>query len=96
MNKDEKLQTLKTVMDIENDNDIVTSIIEHLGNIQVQDVTQLGKNQYEVLMKPHAFTGKELKDMETFFEIKEIGILGDPEIPEESIYFHMIVNVKRF
>jgi len=83
-------------MDIENDNDIVTSIIEHLGNIQVQDVTQLGKNQYEVLMKPHAFTGKELKDMETFFEIKEIGILGDPEIPEESIYFHMIVNVKRF
>jgi len=96
MNKDEKLQILKTVMDIENDNDIVTSIIEHLGNVQVQDITQMGKNQYEVFMKPHSFTGKELKDMETFFKIKEIGIYGDPEIPEESIYFHMIVNLKRF
>lgn len=92
MNDKKRLDLLVQALDLDSDSELVTQIIENVGNIQVQDIDKRG-NEFEVFMKPSGFTGKELENLKQIFELKEIGVYGDPNIPGEKVYFHMIIEL---
>lgn len=93
-NNHNKIDLLTNALDVESNNDMIKTIVENVGNIKVEDINET-KGQYEIFAKPSSFTGKELKDLQELFTFREIGIYGDPNLPEDTVYFHMILYVKQ-
>ena len=94
MSNNVNLEKLSELLELENNNELVQTIIENVTNktVTIEDIGNV-KNGYEVFMSPYSgFTDKELNQLNEFFDIKEIGIYGDPDIPDENVYFHMIVQ----
>ena len=90
--KKRRYDMLAKALEIENDGDLVAEIIENVGNVKVEDIDDRD-GEFEVFMQPSGFTHKELMNLQELFHIKEIGVYGDPEYPEDTVYFHMIVYV---
>ena len=91
---DINLEKLAKLCELENNNELVRLIIENVTNktVRIEDIGNV-KNGYEIFMSPSSgFTDKELNQLNQFFDIMEIGVYGDPEIPDENVYFHMIVQ----
>ena len=94
MSNNVNLQKLSELLELENNNELVNLIIQNITNktVTIEDIGNVN-NGYEIFMSPSSgFTNKELKQLNQFFNIKEIGIYGDPNIPDEKVYFHMIVQ----
>ena len=94
MSNNVNLEKLGELLELENNNDLVRTIIENITNktVTIDDIGNV-KNGYEVFMSPSSgFTNKELEQLNQFFDIVEIGVYGDPYIPDETVYFHMIVE----
>jgi len=90
------LQKLAELLEINDNADIVTTIIQEISNntVEIEDIDERG-NEYEIFMSDKSgFTGKELNQLYEFFDIVEIGIYGDPNLPEDNVYFHMVVEFK--
>jgi len=90
------LQKLAELLAINDNTDIVTRIIKEITNntVEIEDIDERG-NEYEIFMSDNSgFTGKELNQLYEFFDIVEIDIYGDPNLPEDNVYFHMIVEFK--
>lgn len=92
MNDTKRLNALIGALDLDSDSELIKTVIQNVGKVTVEDIGEV-KNGYEVFMRPHSFTGRELENLQEIFEVKEIGIYGDPEIPDEKVYFHMIVSL---
>jgi hypothetical protein len=92
MNNQEKLNLIVQALELDNDSELVKQIIQSIGNVQVQEIDKRG-NEFEVFMKPSGFTGKELENIKEIFELVEIGVYGDPNLSEDTVYFHMIVEL---
>ena len=91
---DINLEKLAKLCELENNNELVRLFIENVTNksVRIEDIGNV-KNGYEIFMSPSSgFTDKELNQLNQFFDIMEIGVYGDPEIPDENVYFHMIVQ----
>jgi len=92
----EKINVNKLVelLKIENNQDLVSLIIEQITNntVEIEDIGKV-HNGYELFMSENsAFTNNELMEIQEIFKIQEIGIYGDSNIPNEKVYFHMIVS----
>lgn len=89
-------EKLAQLIELENNNELVRLIIENITNktVTIEDIGNV-KNGYEVFLSPSSgFTQKELRELQEFFSIREIGVYGDPDIPNENVYFHLIVSFK--
>jgi len=88
------LEKMAKLLDIENNTDLVKELIKGITNdtVDIKDIERYGVN-YEIFMSDNSgFTNKELKGIQEFFNIEEIGIYGDTCVPDENVYFHMIVS----
>jgi hypothetical protein len=92
MNEQERLNLIVQALELDNDSELVRQIIENVGNVQVQEIDKRD-NEFEVFMRPSGFTNRELENLKQIFELIEIGVYGDPNLPEDTVYFHMIVEV---
>ena len=90
MDKEQMAVMVEKVFETEN-HEFIRMVIEKLGNVTVEDVDII-HNGYEIFMEPNSFTSEELNDIQTVFEIKEIGIYGDPDLPSDDVYLHMVVE----
>ena len=93
-NKDpeRRFELISKALELESDSDMVKTIVENIANISIEDIANRD-GEFEIFAKPSGITGKELNNLQELFTIKEIGIYGDPKIPDENVYFHMIVYV---
>lgn len=92
--KNVNLQKLAELLEINDNTDIVSLIIQEITNntVEIEDIGKTGSG-YEIFMSDNsAFTGKELNQLYEFFDIVEIGIYGDQNLPNEKAQFHMIVK----
>ena len=94
MTENLKLHKLAELLEINDNIDMVELILTEITNntVDIVDIDQRG-NEYEVFMSDNsAFTGKELNQLYNFFNVSEIGLYGDPAMPNEKVYFHLIVT----
>ena len=92
MNEQERLNLIVQALELDNDSELVRQIIQNVGNVQVKEIDKRG-NEFEVFMHPSGFTSKELENLKEIFELKEIGVYGDPDLLEDTVYFHMIIEI---
>jgi hypothetical protein len=87
-----RFELISKALEIENDADMVKTIVENVANITIEEIANRD-GEFEIFAKPSGITGKELNNLQELFRVREIGIYGDPEIPGENVYLHMIVWV---
>ena len=92
MNDQERLNLIAQALELDNDSKLVRQIIQNVGNVQVKEIDKRG-NEFEVFMHPSGFTNRQLENLKQIFELREIGVYGDPNLPEDTVYFHMIIEV---
>lgn len=93
MDKQRRFDVLAKALNLDDDSEMISVIIETIGNVTVEDIDNRD-GEFEVFMKPTGITGRELEKLQEIFAIREIGVYGDPDIPDENVYLHMIVYVK--
>jgi hypothetical protein len=80
--------------------DVVVAVLESLTSTEVKDVQSHSSGEFEFwLDSPPAITGDELDDVQSLFEVHEIGVYGDPLLagtdeggPNEGL-FHMVLSI---
>jgi hypothetical protein len=85
-----RFELISKALGLENDGDMAKTIIENVANITIEEIDNKD-GKFEIFAKPSGITGKELTKLQELFRVREIGIYGDPEIPDENVYLHMIV-----
>jgi len=93
-NKDpeRRFELISKALEIESDADMIKTIVENIANISIEDIDNRN-GEFEIFAKPSGITGTELRKLQEIFDIREIGVYGDPDIPNENVYLHMIVYV---
>lgn len=92
MREQQRYNLICKALEITDDSSLIQTIVEDIGNIEVKDIDQRGK-EFEVFMETKGFTHKELMNLQILFDIKEIGVYGDVKVPDENVYFHMIIEL---